>query len=33
MNLLVIQKQESELQSAYGEGFTAYRSATPRWFA
>jgi protein-S-isoprenylcysteine O-methyltransferase Ste14 len=33
MNLLVIQKQESELQATFGEGFTAYRSATPRWFA
>jgi protein-S-isoprenylcysteine O-methyltransferase Ste14 len=33
MNLLVIQKQESELQATYGEGFTAYRAATPRWFA
>jgi protein-S-isoprenylcysteine O-methyltransferase Ste14 len=33
MNLLVIQKQENELQTAFGEGFTAYRSATPRWFA
>ncbi len=33
MNVLVIQKQESELQSTFGEGFTAYRSSTPRWFA
>lgn len=33
MNLLVIQKQEHELQTTYGEGFTAYRAATPRWFA
>jgi protein-S-isoprenylcysteine O-methyltransferase Ste14 len=32
-NLLVIQKQEKELQSVYGEGFTAYRAAVPRWFA
>lgn len=33
MNLLVIQMQEGELQATYGEGFTAYRSVTPRWFA
>lgn len=33
MNVLVIQKQENELQATYGDGFTAYRSATPRWFA
>ena len=33
MNLLVIQKQESDLQELYGEEFSAYRAATPRWFA
>jgi protein-S-isoprenylcysteine O-methyltransferase Ste14 len=33
MNLLVIQKQETELQSAYGDDYTAYRVATPRWVA
>jgi protein-S-isoprenylcysteine O-methyltransferase Ste14 len=33
MNLLVIQKQEHDLQKTYGESFTAYRAATPRWFA
>ncbi len=33
MNLLVIHHEENELQSTYGEGFAAYRSATPRWFA
>jgi protein-S-isoprenylcysteine O-methyltransferase Ste14 len=33
MNLLVIQKQEHQLQATYGADFTAYRAATPRWFA
>lgn len=33
MNLLVIQKQEHDLQNTNGEAFTAYRAATPRWFA
>ncbi len=33
MNLLVIQKQEHDLQNTNGESFTAYRAATPRWFA
>lgn len=33
MNLLVIQKQEHDLQNLYGESFTAYRASTPRWFA
>jgi protein-S-isoprenylcysteine O-methyltransferase Ste14 len=33
MNLLVIQKQEHDLQNMYGESFTAYRASTPRWFA
>ena len=33
MNLLVIQKQESVLDALYGEDFSAYRAATPRWFA
>jgi protein-S-isoprenylcysteine O-methyltransferase Ste14 len=33
MNLLVIQKQEQDLQNTYGAEYTAYRAATPRWFA
>ncbi len=33
MNLLVIQKQETALQAAYGQDYSAYRAATPRWFA
>jgi protein-S-isoprenylcysteine O-methyltransferase Ste14 len=30
-NLLVIQHEESKLQATYGDDFTAYRSAVPRW--
>jgi protein-S-isoprenylcysteine O-methyltransferase Ste14 len=33
MNLLVIHQEERDLQKTYGEGFTSYRAATPRWFA
>jgi protein-S-isoprenylcysteine O-methyltransferase Ste14 len=33
MNLLVIHHEERNLQSTFGEGFSAYRAAVPRWFA
>jgi protein-S-isoprenylcysteine O-methyltransferase Ste14 len=33
MNLIVIRKEERDLQGIFGEDYAAYRKAVPRWFA
>lgn len=33
MNLTVIRAEERDLQNTFGETYTAYRNAVPRWFA
>jgi protein-S-isoprenylcysteine O-methyltransferase Ste14 len=33
MNLTVIRREEQDLQNNYGDDYTNYRKAVPRWFA
>lgn len=33
MNLTVIRKEERDLQKSFGDDYTAYRNAVPRWIA
>lgn len=33
MNLTIIRKEERDLQGIFGQDYTTYRNAVPRWFA
>jgi protein-S-isoprenylcysteine O-methyltransferase Ste14 len=33
MNIVVIAREENDLQRRFGKTFTDYRAAVPRWFA